>query len=126
MHLRYLSGISKYFTYPEFLYNIQSEILTNYHETTADVLYRGNDVWKLASYSRLITKTAGAEIEPQYTMTKTVGNSEAKLGLVIAYNVLGRESLNSYLVGTVDENGKNVLSLYKFSSDSTILRSNAT
>ena len=35
-------------------------------------------------------------------------------------NMQGKESLNAYLVGTV-ENGKNKLSLYKFSGDSTVL-----
>lgn len=108
------------FTYPEFLYNIQSEILNMYHAVSADVLYRGNDVWEIASYSNLITKTASSKTKPYYTKVKTVDANESKLGLVIAYNQQGKESLNAYLVG-VTEGGQNKLSLYKFSGDSTVM-----
>lgn len=108
------------FTYPEFLYNIQSEILNMYHAVSADVLYRGNDVWEIASYSNLITKTASSKTRPYYTMVKTADSNESKLGLVISYNQQGKESLNAYLVG-VAEGGQNKLSLYKFSGDSTVM-----
>ncbi len=113
-------GISKYFTYSEFLYNIQADILTMYHDVSADVLYRGNDVWQIASYSNQITTTASTEMTPTYTMVKTVDSDESKLGLVTAYNLYEKESLNAYLVGTV-ENGTNKLTLYKFSNDSSVL-----
>lgn len=114
------SGISKYFTYPEFLYNIQAEVLNLYHNVSADVLYRGNDVWEIASYSSLVTKSAATVMKPYYTMLKTVDSKEPKLGLVTLYNQSGKERLNSYLVGTAQD-GKNILTLYKFSGDSTVL-----
>lgn len=112
--------ISKYFTYSEFLYNIQAKMLTTYHNVAADVLYRGNDVWQIASYSNLTTSTASTQMTPSYTMLKTVDSEESKLGLVLIYNVYGRESMNAYLVGTTD-NGTNKLTLYKFSNDSSII-----
>lgn len=90
--------ISKHFTYSEFLYNIQSEMLNLYHDVSADVLYRGNDIWEIASYSNLITKSARSEMTPVYTLVKTVDSDESKLGLVISYNQYGKESLNAYLV----------------------------
>lgn len=113
-------GIAKHFTYSEYLYNIQAEILKMYHDVSADVLYRGNDVWQIASYSNQITTTASTQMNPVYTLVKTVDSEESKLGLVIAYNLAKKESMNAYLVGTV-ENGVNKLSLYKFSSDSSVV-----
>ena len=104
----------------EFLYNIQAKMLTTYHNVAADVLYRGNDVWQIASYSNLTTSTASTQMTPSYTMLKTVDSEESKLGLVLIYNVYGRESMNAYLVGTTD-NGTNKLTLYKFSNDSSII-----
>lgn len=112
-------GISKYFTYSELLYNIQSKVITRYHDISADILYRGNDIWEIASYSNLITRTAKEEMKPSYVTVKSE-NGENKLGLVNAYNQYGKESLNAYLVGTV-ENGKNQLSLYKFSGDMAVV-----
>lgn len=114
------SGISKYFTYSEFLYNVQAEVLNLYHNVSADVLYRGNDVWEIASYSSLITKSATTVMKPYYTMVKTVDSDKSELGLVTLYNQSGKESLNAYLVGTVAD-GKNELTLYKFSADNTVL-----
>lgn len=113
-------GISKYFTYSKFLYKIQSNMLTMYHNVSADVLYRGNDVWQIASYSNLITTTAKAEMNPIYTMVKTVDSEESKLGLVLPYNLYKKESMNAYLVGTV-ENGNNKLTMYKFSNDNSAI-----
>lgn len=113
-------GISKYFTYSKFLYNIQADILTMYHDVSADVLYRGNDVWQIASYSNQITTTASTEMKPIYTMVKTVDSEESKLGLVTVYNLYGRESLNAYLVGTV-ENGENKLTLYKYNNSNNVI-----
>jgi len=113
-------GISKYFTYSKYLYNIQAKMLTMYHNVQADVLYRGNDVWQIASYSNLITSTASTQMEPNLTMVKTVDSVESRLGLVLSYNLYGRESMNAYLVGTV-EDGVNKLKLYKFSNENSVI-----
>ena len=113
-------GISEYFTYPEFLYKIQADILTMYHDVSADVLYRENDIWQIASYSNSIATTAQTKMSPLLTMVKTVNSDKSKLGLILAYNLYEKESLNAYLVGTV-ENGNNVLSLYKYSNDSSVI-----
>lgn len=113
-------GILKYFTYSEFLYNIQAKMLTKYHNIAADVLYRGNDVWQIASYSNLITSTASTQMEPIFTMLKTIDSDESRLGLVLTYNLYGRESMNAYLVGTTDR-GVNRLKLYKFSNDNSVI-----
>ena len=37
--------ISEHFVYPEFLYDVQTEMLKVYHTVKADVLYRTDDVW---------------------------------------------------------------------------------
>lgn len=113
-------GISEYFTYSKFLYDIQSKMLTRYHNVASDVLYRDNDVWQIASFSSITTTTASTQMEPLYTMVKTVDKDEGKLGLVLAYNLYGRESMNAYLVGTTD-NGANKLTLYRFANDNSVI-----
>lgn len=115
------TDISSQFVYPEFLYNIQSKMLERYHNVGADVLYRGDDVWDVATHntSRVPTK-AGTEIEPYYTMVKPVNSSEAKIGLVLPFTPYEKQNIISYLIGTY-ENGMLKLSIYKFSSDSNIL-----
>lgn len=113
--------ISSQFVYPEFLYNIQANMMERYHNIQADVLYRGDDVWDVATHntSRISTKT-GTDITPYYTMVKTIDSEESKLGLVLPFTPYEKQNIISYMVG-IYENGTPKLSVYKFSSDSSIL-----
>ena len=115
------SDISSQFIYPEFLYNIQAEIAQRYHDIQPDVLYRGDDVWDIATHNtgKVSTKT-GTDIEPYYTAVKTVDSEESKLGLVIPFTPYDKQNITSYMVGTYD-GGTPKLTIYKFASDSNIL-----
>ncbi len=115
------SSISSQFIYPKYLYSIQAEIIKRYHDVQPDVLYRGDDVWDIASHntSKVSTKT-GTDIEPYYTMVKTIDSEESRLGLVLPFTPDQKQNITSYMVGTY-EDGKPKLTLYKFASDSNIL-----
>ena len=113
--------ISKQFIYPEYLYKIQAEIIKRYHNIQTDVLYRGDDIWETATRNttKLLNKSS-IEIEPYYTMVKTVDNENITLGLVLPYTQYNKQNLTSYLIGSY-ENGQAKLSLYRYPSDSNIL-----
>lgn len=115
------SDISSQFIYPEFLYNIQAEIVQRYHDIQPDVLYRGDDVWDIATHNtgKVSTKT-GVDITPYYTMTSTIDSNESRLGLVLPFTPTDKQNITSYMVGTY-EDGEPKLTLYKFASDSNIL-----
>ena len=111
--------ISSHFIYPQFLYNVQAEILKVYHNVKTDVLYRGDDLWDIAKYNNTkSTKMAGTYMKPYYTMLKAQG--EEKLGLVQIYTPNEKQNIISFLVGS-NKNGTNELKLYKFSADSNIV-----
>ena len=114
--------ISKHFVYPQYLYKIQAESLKRYHNVHADVLYRTDDVWDMATYSTGNSAVAGAiaQIEPYYTELKTINSDKNVIGLVMPYTVSGKQNLTSYLVGTY-ENGKPKLQLYVFPDDSNVV-----
>ncbi len=113
--------ISKQFIYPEYLYKIQAEIMKRYHNIQTDVLYRGDDIWEIATRNttKLLNKS-GIEIDPYYTIVKTVDNENTTLGLVLPYTPYNKQNLTSYLVGSY-EKGQAKLSLYRYSSDSNVL-----
>lgn len=114
--------ISNQFIYPEFLYKIQAELITRYHDVQPDVLYRNDDVWSIATnnISKVSTKT-GTEIEPYYTMVQTVEKSDPELGLVIPYTTpYNKQNMLAYMIGTY-ENGQPQLKIYKYPSDSNVL-----
>ena len=111
--------ISSHFVYPQYLYNVQAEVLKVYHNSRPDVIYRGDDLWDIAKYSTTNnTNTTGTYMEPYYTLVDVKGEEE--LSLVQMYTQEQRQNIISYLVGT-NEDGKNVLRMYKFSADSNIV-----
>ncbi len=114
--------IASHFIYPEFLYNIQADMLERYHNVKSDVLYRSSDVWDRATHTTSKTlKTTGTPMDPYYTMVKTVDSNNPQLGLVLPYTLYEKQSLISYLVGTCDENGNSKLTIYKYSPDSNVI-----
>lgn len=113
--------ISNHFVYPKYLYNIQAKIMKRYHNIQADVLYRGDDIWKIATHNATkITNKVGSEIEPYYTMVKTLDEENITLGLVLPYTPYNKQNLTAYLVGSY-KNGEAKLSLYRYPSDSNVL-----
>ncbi len=113
--------ISRNFIYPEYLYNIQANMLTLYHNVKTDVLYRSDDIWELAKYNTTqTTKSTGTILLPYYTMVKTIDSDKEVLGLVQAFTPNEKQNIISYLVGSYND-GNSKLKLYKFPSDSNIL-----
>lgn len=114
--------ISKHFVYPKYLYNIQKDILKQYHQVKPEVLYRSDDVWDTAKENTSkVTTLVGTDIEPYYTIVKTVNNDKATLGLILPYTISEKQNINAYLVGTYNEKGEKELKIYKFNKDSAIL-----
>ena len=114
--------ISNHFIYPKYLYNIQAGILERYHNVQPDVLYRSDDVWSIATHdtTRVATQK-GTNITPYYTMVKTINSGVSRLGLVLPYTPYEKQNISAYLVGSISEDGKNQLELYKYSTDSNIV-----
>lgn len=113
------ADIANHFVYPEFLYNVQAEILKIYHNVKPDVLYRADDLWDIAKYNSIkSTKSTGTYMEPYYTMLKTTEGEQ--FGLVQIYTPDEKQNVISYLVGST-EKGNNQLKLYKLSADSNIV-----
>ena len=112
--------IASHIVYPEYLYNIQSNMLSVYHNVKPDVLYRGDDLWEIAKTNTTASeKSKGTTMAPYYTMVKT-NNEQEELGLVQIYTPAEKQSLISYLVGKTD-GMTNKLKLYRFSEDSSIV-----
>ena len=111
--------IAEHFVYPQFLYDVQAEVLKTYHNVKPDVLYRADDIWDIAKYNSVnSTKSTGTYLDSYYTMVKV--DDQEKLGLVQIYTPNEKQNIISYLVGSVDGT-TNKLNLYKFSADSNIV-----
>jgi len=116
------ADIAEHLVYPEFLYNIQADIVTRYHNVEPNVLYRADDIWEIATHNtgKVITKT-GTDIEPYYAMVNAPNTDKTELTLLLPYTPYGRQNLISYLAGTYDNSGNAKLVIYKYSTDSNIM-----
>lgn len=108
------SSIEENLLYPQYLFDVQTSVIRTYHDISEDMLYRADDVWSEA------TIDSENLIGSKYTMLRTPEMEEANLGIVSVYTKQGKESLNSYLVGSYKD-GTPKLELYKFSSESSII-----
>ena len=112
--------IANHIVYSEFLYNIQAEVLTKYHNVQPEVLYRSDDIWEITKYSSTNTSiTKATKMQPYYTMVKD--GDKNTLGLVIPYSPMDKKNIISYLVGTYDENNNAKLVLYKFTNAANVI-----
>ena len=108
--------MAKHFIYPEFLYDVQASIIQEYHNIKPETLYRGDDSWSKVSYvTTQNNKNINNTLDSYYTSIK-----EDKIGLLQMYTPKGKQNINSYLIGTV-ENGINKLKIRRISSNETIL-----
>ena len=112
--------ISKHFIYPKFLYDVQSEILKHYHNITEDILYRGDDVWNYAKYTSKKISGRDTTLNSYYTMVKDENNN-SKLGLIIPYTIYGKQNIVSYLIGTVEDNNRLNLKMYRYIQGSNVI-----
>lgn len=112
--------IQKHIVYPEFLYNVQAQVITRYHNIQPDVLYRGDDIWQIATQNTTKTSSkTGSAFEPYYTMVKNKDSNKAELGLMIPYTPYEKQNIIAYMVGIYD--GENKLKLYKYAANSNVV-----
>ncbi len=114
--------IAEHIVYSEYLYKIQAQMISLYHDVQTEVLYRTDDVWTIANQNiSNVSANSAKSIKPYYTVVKTVDSEESKLGLVVPYTQSGKQNIVSYLVGTYDKDNKAKLTIYKYKSGSNIL-----
>lgn len=111
--------IEKHLVYPKFLYDIQANMINEYHDISEDTLYRADDIWQITPKT-VATKSSSVKSQAYYTMLNTIDSKEPELGLFVTFNKYGKQNITSYLVGTV-RNGKSNLELYKFNSESNVV-----
>ena len=114
-------SIQGQFIYPEFLFNVQSKMLEEYHNNKADVLYRSDDTWEKTKYKNIQKNKNNNILNSYYTMVEIDNKSE--IGLIQMYSPKNKQTLNAYLIG-ITKNGENKLYTKVMHSDSIIIGPN--
>lgn len=100
-------NIKKQMRYPQYLFDIQAKVLTTYHNSDVDNIYRADDRWEVAEVSGSGTRSSTS----MYTLLKK--GDELKPAIITTYTPEKRKNIVSYLVGQT-ENGANKLTMYRY------------
>lgn len=101
--------------YPEFLFNIQAQILQKYHESETEIFYRADDKWSIALEKEDNVKQT---MKPFYGIDNNDSNRQT---LNILFTQENRQNIIAYLstVNNKEEYGK--LKLYTIPKEQNIL-----
>lgn len=106
-------NIKKQMRYPQYLFDIQAKVLTTYHNSDVDNIYRADDRWEVAEVSGSGTRSSTS----MYTLLKK--GDELKPAIITTYTPEKRKNIVSYLVGQ-KENGANKLTMYRYNEKSEL------
>ena len=106
-------NIKKQMKYPQYLFDIQAKVLTTYHNSDVDNIYRADDRWEVAEVSGSGTRSSTS----MYTVLKT--ENDLKQSIITTYTPEKRKNIVSYLVGQ-SENGINKLTMYRYNEKSEL------
>lgn len=109
--------LSNKLKYPEFLYDVQSEIIRKYHTSAVDIFYGGEDVWEFSLLENQSNKIGKKNLN--YTIFKNFNEDTTNLGYLTIYTPYGRQNINAYLVGVYEDN-RPKLKLYEYSKNDNI------
>jgi uncharacterized membrane protein (UPF0182 family) len=89
-------GLLAHLRYPEALFGLQREILTQFHETNAADFYAGQDFWSVPNDPA--TGPPGPRSQPPYYLTLTMpGSSGPEFSLVTSLTQRGRPNMAAFL-----------------------------
>ena len=106
-------NIKKQMRYSQYLFDIQAKVLTTYHNSDVDNIYRADDRWEVAEVSGSGTRSSTS----MYTLLKK--GDELKPAIITTYTPEKRKNIVSYLVGQT-ENGANKLTMYRYNEKSEL------
>ena len=106
-------NIKKQMRYPQYLFDIQAKVLTTYHNSDVDNIYRADDRWEVAEVSGSGERSSTS----MYTVLKT--ENDLKQSIITTYTPEKRKNIVSYLVGQ-SENGVNKLTMYRYNEKSEL------
>ena len=103
-------GLENHLRYPQDLFRVQSEIYLNYHVTTENQLFSGDDAWSFPGDPSTISRAEplngeavlGAEplrqILPYYLLTELPGENDLSYLLLQPFNPLAKRNMVGFLV----------------------------
>jgi uncharacterized membrane protein (UPF0182 family) len=91
--------LRSHFRYPEDLFKLQRDVLTQYHVNNPADFYNANDFWQVPSDP---TENTADSQPPYYVLSQRVSEGNSTFQLTSALNALNRENLSAYMAVSSD------------------------
>src|SRR4051794_37407958 len=91
--------LRSHFRYPEDLFKLQRDVLTQYHVDNPSDFYNSSDFWQVPSDP---TENTTESQPPYYVLSQRVGENGSTFQLTSALNALRRENLSAYMAVSSD------------------------
>ncbi|MDQ3045575.1 MAG: UPF0182 family protein, partial [Chloroflexota bacterium] len=113
-------GVSAHFRYPEYLFNVQTEMYATYHVTDARAFYDGDDQWDIAEEE---VGNAVQRMEPYYVTMALPEEADAEFTLILPFTPGGnqeRQNMTAWIAARAAPDGSSRLVTYRFPRQVTI------
>jgi len=96
--------------YPEFIFNLQSDVYKKYHVTEPETLYSGSDIWACAKEKYSEDETT--DVNPYYNLMNLNGYDD--LVLMQPFTPRGKENLVAWIAASSSKDSYGKMTVYKF------------
>ncbi len=106
------AGLQEHFRYPEDLFQIQSQELTNYHVTDPTVFLTNSDAWSIARERNLYGEKA--PIRPYYVQLQLKNEPKPQFQLILPFTPNQKPNMSGWLSAQCDPGVYGQMKLYRF------------
>ncbi|HVA67651.1 MAG TPA: UPF0182 family protein [Elusimicrobiota bacterium] len=104
--------------YPEFIFNVQSQIYRIYHMRDPQVFYNKEDVWDVAK--QLSGQEGSRPTNPYYVMVRLPGDTKAEFVLMLPFTSHNRDNLIAWIAARCDPKHYGQIIFYRLPKDQLI------
>jgi len=111
------AGIRQHIRYPQFLFDIQTEVYKTYHMTDPQVFYNKEDAWDIAK------EKFDNEVqyqESQYMIMRLPGEQKEEFILMIPYTPSTKANMVAWMAARMDKDNYGKLVVYKFPKNTIV------
>lgn len=116
-------ALARHFRYPEYLFDLQTEVFSAYHVTDPTAFYNGEDRWQIAQEDvedRDTGETRTAAMEAYYMTLPLPGETETGFKLIRSFTPINRQNMTAWMAAQSDDRGTTRLVVYRFPRQTTV------
>jgi uncharacterized membrane protein (UPF0182 family) len=106
-------GLREHVRYPEALLDVQSRVLLQYHQGSAQTFFEQEEQWAISEELSL-TPNRPVQYRPEYAILQLPGDAEPIFQISTVFVPAGRDNLTGLLSGRIDPQGRTSLRLLDF------------